>query len=231
MQPYVFPYIGYFQLISAVDVFVFYDDVNYIKGGWINRNNILVNKKPHMFTIPLTSPSSFTSISQTKIDLNKFEIFKFKFLKTIQQSYKKAPFYESVFPLLERFFLLNNSALISDIAINSVITVSEYLGMNTDFEISSLRYSESKSLDKVNRLIDISKRKKADIYINPIGGRQLYAKEQFIENNIELQFIKSEEIVYQQFKSDFVPWLSIIDVLMFNSIEDIQLQLNKYTLI
>ncbi|WP_417237267.1 WbqC family protein [Bizionia paragorgiae] len=231
MQPYIFPYIGYFQLINAVDTFVFYDDVNYIKGGWINRNNILVGDKANMFTISLNNPSSFNTISETKLDLNKFEIFKLKFLRTIEQSYKKAPLYKKIYPMLEDFFLVKENILISEMAINSVVMVSNYLGLQTDFKISSINHADSKGVDKADRLITISKKEMAKEYINPIGGQDLYNKEHFKNNNIKLHFIQSEEIVYKQFKGDFVPWLSIIDVLMFNSKEEIQLQLNKYTLV
>ena len=231
MQPYLFPYIGYFQLINAVDTFVFYDDVNFIKGGWINRNNILTNKKSTLFTVSLDSPSSFSLISETKIDLKKIDSFSTKFLKTISQSYKKAPFYEEVFPMLEVFFLLKKRLFISEMAIDSIVMISEYLGINTKFQRSSINHSATKELEKADRLISIAEKEGATTYINPIGGMELYSKKFFATNNIELHFIKADDIEYSQFKNDFVPWLSIIDVLMFNSKEDMQLLLNKFTLV
>jgi len=93
MQPYVFPYIGYFQLIELADVFVFYDDVNFIKQGWINRNNVLANNKSLLFTIPLNKISSFVKINEVIINENFFNKWQNKFLRTIEQSYKKAPFF------------------------------------------------------------------------------------------------------------------------------------------
>ncbi len=231
MQPYLFPYLGYFQLINAVDTFVSYDDVNYIKGGWINRNNLLVNQKPYMFTISLESPSSFTLISETKIDIEKFVVYKGKLLKTITQSYKKAPFYKEVFPLIEDFFITNNKIFIADLALDSLVLVSNYLGINTTFQKSSIAYHNSKEFEKTDRLIDIIKNNNAQEYINPIGGIDIYDKEDFNINGIQLQFLKTQSVVYKQFENDFVPWLSIIDVLMFNSKEEIGLLLNKYELV
>lgn len=231
MQPYLFPYLGYFQLINAVDTFVGYDDVNYIKGGWINRNNLLVQGKPSLFTISLESPSSFTPISETKIDSRKFALHKKKLLKTITQSYRKAPFYKEVFPLLEDFITTNNSLYISDFAFDSVILISNYLDINTTFKKSSVDYPDSKGLEKTARLLDIIKKNGAQEYINPIGGQEIYDKAIFKLNGITLNFLKSQNSVYKQFDNDFVPWLSIIDVLMFNPKEEIGAMLNKYELV
>lgn len=231
MQPYIFPYIGYFQLLNAVDTFVFFNDVNYIKGGWINRNKILVNKKESLFTISLSNSSSFKTIEDTKIDLSKIEAFKIKWLRTISQSYVKAPYYRQVIPVLKDFLLSNNRQYISELAMDSVMWVSNYLGLNTNFQVSSLHHPESRGLDKSQRLITIINKEGAKEFINPIGGVDLYNKEEFNKSKIELQFIKSADLKYKQFDIDFVPSLSIIDVMMFNSIEEIQEMLNNFELL
>ncbi|WP_417558553.1 WbqC family protein [Mesoflavibacter zeaxanthinifaciens] len=231
MQPYFFPYLGYFQLINAVDIFISYDDVNYIKGGWINRNNLLIQGKPNLFTISLEDSSSFSLISQTKIDIKKFSVFKKKFLKTITQSYKRAPYYNDVFPLLENFFDSNNKTFISDIAYDSLILISNYLKLNTKFQKSSIQYADSKGLDRTERLITIIKKNKAQDYINPIGGQDIYDKDYFKLKGIKLHFLQSIKVNYIQLDNDFVPWLSIIDVIMFNSKEEVGHLLNKYTLV
>ena len=230
MQPYVFPYIGYFQLIKAVDKFIFYDDVNFIKGGWINRNNILINKNKSLFTIPLDKASPFVAINQTIINSNFYENWKLKFLKSIEQSYKKAPFFEETYSVVEK--ILNKKfEKISDLAICSIIEISEYLKINTQFEISSERYPLTGEVDKLDRLVSICKINKADNYINPIGGMELYSKTDFLKNDIILNFIKANPITYTQLNNEFVPWLSIIDVIMFNSIEEISELLDKYELV
>ncbi|MCP2037671.1 WbqC family protein [Chryseobacterium sp. HSC-36S06] len=228
MQPYIFPYIGYFQMIHTVDVFVFYDDVNYIKQGWINRNRILVNATDVLFTIPLKDASSFKMIKDTEI--NKDGTGYKKILKTIEQSYKKAPYYETIFPLVENVFNRTHDS-IADFAFESIKEVNAYLGISTILERSSSNYAESKRLDRAERLIEICKRTSATEYINAIGGMELYSKEHFASKGIDLKFIKSKPIEYEQFNNNFVPWLSIIDVLMFNSVEEIHDMLNCYELI
>ena len=227
MQPYFFPYIGYFQLINAVDKFVFYDDVNYIKGGWINRNNILLNGKKKYFTLNLKESSSFKRINQIFI-VSRTE----KLIKTINQSYSKAPYFKQVFPIIEEIILnINNSSFISEIAAISVIKTSEYLGLKPIFEISSDKYYETKSLEKSERLIKICKLNNTDTYINAVGGKELYKKESFINDKIDLFFLQSKITEYEQFGNDFIPYLSIIDVMMFNSPEVIHKMLNNYELI
>jgi len=229
MQPYIFPYIGYFQMVNAVDKFVFYDDVNYIKQGWINRNRILVSNKDYLFTVPLKNASSFSLISETLINEVLFEKWKLKFLQTIQQSYKKAPHFERVFDMLKIFFN-SNYVSISEMAIESVKSVSQYLGLNTEFVLASKTY-QNKGMERQERLIDICKTEKANHFINALGGQELYKKEDFQKEGIKLDFIKTQPITYKQFNNEFAPWLSIIDVLMFNGKEEIKKMLNMYELI
>lgn len=224
MQPYFFPYIGYFQMIKAVDTFVFYDDVNFIKNGWINRNKILINGQASYLTLQLKDASSFKLINQIAFNDNRNRL-----LKSIIVSYRKAPYFNEVFELVERCFRLDADKVAS-IAINSIMEVSSYLNLNTAFEVSSEKYADTRGLDRAHRLIEICKRKNANTYINAMGGAELYEKSFFIENNIILAFIKPREISYNQFKNDFVPWLSILDVLMFNSVAEVQMMLDNYDL-
>lgn len=229
MQPYVFPYIGYFQLIKSVDVFVFYDDVNYIKQGWINRNKILVSGKELLYTIPLKDASSFNTIRETEVNVHLFVKWRAKFLRTLEQSYKKAPYFEEVYKLIVNI-LDNDFTLIADLANESIIKISAYLGIITKFLCSSSDYPDTKSLDRESRLIEIIKRNNAVCYINPIGGQELYTKEFFLKKGIELSFIKSKQINYKQFNNEFIPWLSIVDVMMFNSPEEVNSMLDQYEL-
>lgn len=216
-------------MINAVDKFVFYDDVNFIKQGWINRNRILVSNKDSLFTVPLKNASSFTQINETVINQPLFERWKTKLLQTIALNYKKAPFFNEVFLLLEQV-LEEQYAFIAQLAVKSVVLTSAYLGINTRFCTSSETY-KNKGLIRHERLIDICKQENATHYINAIGGQVLYKKEDFIKEGIRLDFIKTLPLSYKQFNDEFVPWLSIIDVLMFNSIEEIRVMLNKYELI
>lgn len=227
MQPYIFPYIGYFQLINAVDKFVIYDDVNFINKGWINRNNILVGGKAHLFTIPLQDASQNKLIRE--VALAKHDPWQKKLLKTIQQSYQKAPGYQKVFDLIQEIVNLEVGS-INELAIHALQKTCDFMDIGTEIVASSTIYNNT-HLKGQDRILDICKQENADHYINPIGGMELYDRNKFENEGIRLNFIKSISCPYPQFKNAFVPWLSVIDVLMFNRSEDIKKQLEAYELI
>jgi len=227
MQPYFFPYIGYFQLINAVDKFIIYDDVNYIKRGWINRNNILINNEKKYFTLNLSKLSQNKLINEIKIGENKDKI-----LQIIKQNYIKAPFFDEHFKIIEEIFNeIKPDSLISQVAGLSLIKISEYFNINTKFEYSSEKCFDTKGLEKADRLIAICKKNNADTYINAIGGRELYNKEYFLDKGINLKFIKANITEYRQNENVFEPSLSIIDVMMYNSKEQIHTMFENYELL
>jgi len=228
MQPYFMPYIGYYQMIKAVDKFVFYEDVNFIKQGWINRNRILLNNKDFLFTIPLEKANSFCLIRDTLINEKFYESWKHKFLQSIDQNYKKAPNFLAVNDLVQSV-LDAKCKTISELAIESILATSRYLGLKTEFFVSSERY-QNKDLGRQERLLDICKKENATHYINALGGQDLYDKESFKERGIVLNFIKTLPITYKQLNDEFIPWLSIIDVLMFNSVDEVHEMLDKFEL-
>ncbi|WP_338766589.1 WbqC family protein [Bernardetia sp. ABR2-2B] len=228
MQPYIFPYIGYFQLINAVDKFVIYDDVNYINKGWINRNKILVNNNETLFTIPLQKASQNKKIREIEINYTQKGIN--KFIKTIQNSYSKAPNYSKVSTFIEDILLHKMYKNISELNTYSIKQICNYLNITTPIIDSSSIY-ENEELKAQYRILDICKKEKATVYINPIGGKEIYDKPLFEKQNIDLFFIKSEPVIYSQYKENFVPFLSIIDIMMFNSKETIQYFLSKYQLL
>lgn len=230
MQPYLFPYIGYFQLINAVDTFVFYDDVNFIKKGFINRNNLLINNEKQRFTIPCKAVSQNKKINEIEIDRSSNALKKLE--ESIVVNYKKAPFFDAVMPVLNDFFKEALAyASIAQMAMHSVQLVAGYLELSTKFEISSKRYADTAHLKKADRLIAMSSDAQAKTYINAIGGQELYTKAQFNAQSLELLFLQSNAINYSQFNTKFVPWLSIVDVMMFNDKETILKFLNSYTLV
>lgn len=228
MQPYFMPYIGYFQLINAVDKFVFYDNVNFIKRGWINRNRLLVHGKESLFTIPVSK------VSQNKL-INEIEIFnesnnKRQILKTLKHNYKKAPYFNEVFTLFEEILNFNESNLFNYI-FYSIKKVCDFLEINTELLLSS-NINIDHSLKANIKIIEICNELKAHKYINPEGGTELYIKEDFLEQGIELLFLKPKLSPYTQSnKHNFVPGLSIIDVMMFNSKAELKEMLNDYTFI
>ena len=227
MQPYFFPYIGYWQLIHAVDKFVVYDDVNFIKKGWINRNNILLNKNAHLFTLPLSKASQNKLINEINLQENLTE--RQNILKTIYSAYTKAPYFYKIKDILETIIMydeLNLSLYLQ----NQLKIISDYLCINTEFLLSS-ELQNDKSLHSQDKILDICKFLNADEYINPIGGLELYDKNIFLQKGIQLYFIKTWDIEYKQFGNNFIPNLSIIDVMMFNSPEQIKKMLDNYELI
>lgn len=225
MQPYFFPYIGYFQLINAVDKFVFYDDVNFIKNGWINRNRILVNSTPTYITVQLKDASPFKLINQVEFTDNRQKIG-----KTIQMAYKKAPHFEMVWSVISNCLTYETNS-VSELAITSIKEICHFLGIKSDFEISSQKYSETRVLKRTARILNICKKNNAKVYFNAIGGSQLYQKDEFKVNGIDLFFLNTQNIIYNQPSTTFYPNLSIIDVLMNNSLEEVQTMLNKYEFI
>lgn len=227
MQPYFFPYLGYWQTLNAVDKYVIYDDVNYIKNGWINRNNILLNNQKHLLTIPLDGASPFLLINQIKTTPRENE--KEKLLKTIEVAYKKAPYFDVVFPIIHDV-IMEKSNLIINALVLQLKSVCKYLDIQTELIISSTMDKDN-SLKAQDKVIHICKMLGGTQYINAIGGQELYNFEDFKKNGLELSFLKTEFTPYKQFKNEFIPGLSMIDILMFNSPEQIKQMLNDYTLI
>lgn len=227
MQPYFFPYIGYWQMIDAVDQYVIYDDVNYIKGGWINRNRVLINGESKYLNLQLDQASPNKKINEINISTNK--VAHRKLLNTVQMSYSKAPYYNTCFSLVEKIMDYDNINLGQFLA-NLIYSVCEYLDINTSIILSSdiTKKNELKGEDKV---LEICKVLNADTYYNAIGGQELYSKERFKAHGITLSFLKTNNIEYTQFKNEFISNLSIIDVMMFNSKETIKQMLKEYELV
>lgn len=228
MQPYLFPYLGYFQLINYADLFVIYEDVSYIKQGWINRNNILVNGKSHLFTVPVRDASSFKPIYQTLINIDKYPKWKSDFLRTLDLNYHKAPYFEAIIPVIKEV-LHTEYTFVSELAVSSITAVCTYLGINTPF-VGSIVYRNG-NLKGQDRIIDICRIEKSDVYVNAIGGIELYSRDEFKKHGLDLRFLKPVLFPYKQFDIGFVPMLSIIDVLMFNSAEESAEMLNQFELV
>ncbi len=227
MQPYFFPYIGYWQLINAVDTYVIYDDVDYIRRGWINRNNILLNSIKHLITFSVSGVYTGIKINKVMVDENCREHE--KLLKTIAYTYKKAEFFSQVFPILEKILLKKNK-YICEMLIYQIIEIAKYFDIKTKFFISS-QLEKNTNLKGECKIIDICKCVNSTVYINAIGGKALYTQSNFSKENLALYFLKPNTICYKQNSNEFVPNLSIIDVMMFNSPDKIREMLNAYELI
>lgn len=214
MQPYLFPYIGYFQLINSVDKFIFYDDVAFIKQGWINRNNILLNGKKYLLSVPLSNISSYALINATLVS-RKPDNWQIKLLNTIRLAYGKAPYFKDIFPLIEQVINSSSDQPVSFVAKNSIKLILQQLNITTVMVESSSVYNNN-DLKGEYRVIDICKKENADTYINASGGKELYTTESFKSAGINLVFIEPGLPEYKQFENDFIQGLSIMDILMFN---------------
>lgn len=228
MQPYFMPYIGYWQLMNAVDKYVIYDDVNYINRGWINRNRILVGGEVKYFNVCMVGASQNRKINEIQIDSNSKLIS--KKLKTIEYAYKKAPYFNQVFPIIESILSFKNRNLALYIE-NSIYSICDYLDIETEIIISSSLNKNNKLKGK-EKIINICKILEATEYYNALGGQKLYSYEEFKSCGIKLKFLKSDNITYQQLGNEFQADLSIIDVIMFNSKEQVvDMLLHKFAII
>lgn len=228
MQPYFFPYIGYWQLIHAVDKFVIYDNIQYSKGGWINRNRILVEGKDKFITLPLKKASDYLDI-QERLLADNFPSVRGKLLNQIYAAYRKAPHFEEVYPLILMCMEYENPNLFQFL-FHTIQCLMKYMDIKTEIFVSS-KIERNSGLKKEKRVIALCKTLEGTQYINPIGGTSLYEKCDFVNEGLTLNFIKPCINEYVQGPVPFVPNLSIIDVLMHNSQERIQEMLNEYVLL
>lgn len=214
MQPYFMPYIGYFQLIAAVDVFVVYDNVKYTKRGWINRNRYLRGGEAATFSLPLKGDHDFRQIRDREIAA---EFKRGKLLNQLSAAYRRAPHFGTTFPLVESVVGYPERNLFRFIE-HSISITCDHLGIASGVTRSS-DLAIDDSLRAEDRVLATCEAVGANVYMNAIGGLELYSREAFRARGIDLTFIRSRPLQYQQEGSPFVPSLSIIDVLMFNPIE------------
>lgn len=223
MQPYFFPYLGYYQLAYAVEKFIFLDDVNFIKQGYINRNSILLNEKQHRFSIPVSKISSYRKIN----DHHYLEEYS-TFIKLLENAYKKAPFFLETMQLISSITRDQNSNVAYKNA-KTITAVFDYLSINRKFSFSSAT-EEKSSLKGEDRVIYLCKKSNITEYINAIGGKNLYDKTTFNSEGITIKFIKISSHYYSQATDNFTPYLSMIDILMHCEKQEIKEMLSKYEL-
>lgn len=227
MQPYFVPYIGYWQLLNAVDTYVIYDDVNYINRGWISRNRILIDGRPAYFHVPMLKASQNKKINE--IQVNQEIGLKKKNLRTLEMAYKKAPYFQEIFPLAEEIINCGEQVLSQYLAY-SIGVICDYLEITTKRLMSSA-IPKNNELRGQEKILEICRILRADEYYNAQGGQSLYSFPKFQEEKIQLKFLQSGDIRYRQFGNTFEPNLSIIDILMFNSREAVIEMLSDYELI
>ena len=249
MQPYFMPYVGYWQAISAVDKYILYGNLTFIKDAWMNRNRIRQkNGLVNIITVPLQRKSSNTLINDIQID-NSFK-WNEKLLKAILLNYSKAEYFDEIYPLMEQLFTQRYDTLMQ-LNAQTICDVANFLEIKTEIDYDNSRYLEmeeilkdieadysklpylekTRPIRKVARVFEFCRRENSKHFINAIGGRELYDKDEFAQYGIKLEFVETHHIEYNQFGNPFEPNLSIIDVLMHNGKERTQQLLNEYTLV
>lgn len=222
MQPYFFPYCGYFQLMAAVDAFVVYDNIKYTKKGWINRNRIQTRGAESLISLPLKKDSDFLDIRARQLsaafDRNKL-------CNQIAGAYRHAPWFSAVMPVVENI-IQNPDDNLFDYLWQGLIGLRDYFGLSCELIVSSSLLANH-ALKSQDRVIDICQVMNARTYINPPGGMALYSRQDFVERGLELQFIQPHPWRYPHSDAEFIPWLSIIDVMMFNPRDEVVRRLQR----
>ena len=227
MQPYLFPYIGYFQLMASADSFVVHDDVQYIKGGWINRNRVLSSSGSSWVTLPVAAGPHRLNINQRcYVPGPKGPR---QFLRRLEACYRPAPNFAEVYELV-RALLLHEERNVAAFNTHALRAVAKRIGITTRIIVSS-ELTKDDCLRGEARVIAICEALGAERYVNPIGGTALYQQPRFAEHGLELAFLRPEPRGYRQFGSVRVPGLSIIDVLMFNDALTVREMLEEFTLV
>lgn len=234
MQPYFFPYIGYWQLINTVDVFILFDDVQFIRHGWVNRNRVLKHGGGWQYiTVPLAKHSMNEKIKN--IYAHSVADWKLQVLRQLEHynyaKRNKAPFYNEVLELLIRTFSkISLDEKVTTINALIIKEICSYLDISTTILISSEQQFNYESVqDAGDWALKIAEQMNADEYMNPIAGKDIFNPEKFQLSNIKLSFLRSDDINYNQ-GGVFEPWLSIIDVLMFNGRVGTQSLISQYSI-
>ena len=209
IQPYLFPYIGYFQLIDKCNIFVLYDDTSYIKRGFINRNFVSDGTQVIRFTVPVPGSSQNIAIKDLCFDFDAC-----KLLKTLENCYKNAPYFSSGMQVVEKVIeYAKDESSIAKVVHYSLKIISDLIGLNVRYMYSS-EIEYDRALSRSGKLIHMSKLTRSSAYVNPIGGTSLYRKEFFRDRGMVLLFLKPQIVPYQQFSGEFFQFLSILDFLM-----------------
>lgn len=222
MQPYFLPYIGYWQLLAACDRFVLYDRIQYTKKGWINRNRFLLNGRDEVFSLPLRKAAEGLDVVEREL-APEFEPG--KLLGRWKGAYHRAPHFARTFELMERVLLDCPDRNLYAFVRHSIFAVATHLGIHTPIVTSSDLPPSATAGRGVEKVLGICQAEEATCYLNPIGGQDLYDKQVFAGRGVMLQFLRSRPIEYSQFGGRHVPWLSILDVLMFNPVEVVREQM------
>jgi len=230
MQPYFFPYLGYYSLIKHTDKWIVFDSVQFIRHGWIERNRILKPQDGWQYiSVPLEKHTRETLINNIKI--NNEENWKDKIVRQLEHYKKRAPYYKEVMKLIDNIFQKKYYSIV-DLNVSCLVEVCVYLQIDFNYSIFSEMNLEIAPVREPDEwALNICKAINADEYVNLPGGIEFFTREKFNNENIKLSFQKINIKPYNQHRTSFIPDLSIIDVMMFNSKDEIKILLDNYELI
>jgi len=217
MQPYFLPYVGYFQLIESVDLFVVYDNIKYTKKGWINRNRLLRDGHDAVFSLPLKHDSDALDV-RDRVLAPDFRPE--KLLQELAGAYRRAPYFVQTFPLIERIVRFEERNLFEFLH-HGIVATCEHIGIGTEIRRSS-EIAVDHNLKGQDKVLALCAAVGTGVYVNAIGGMELYSRDEFRRRGITLRFLRSGPFEYPQFGAPFVPALSIVDVLMFNPLDAVR---------
>jgi len=232
MQPYFFPYLGYFSLVKHTDFWIVFDPVQYIRRGWMNRNRILAPEKPNggwqYISIPVKKAPRETLISD--IFINNDIQWQDKLFRQLEHYRKKAPFFNTVNSLLKESFSTELSTITS-LNVHLLSSVCEYLSIPFSYAVySEMDFPDTPANQPGDWALNICKHLGVATYINPPGGKNIFPKEEWHANGINLKFLSSQLPYYSQRREESIMGLSIIDVMMFNSPDEISVMLDEITI-
>ena len=229
MQPYFFPYPGYFSLIKNADKWIFNDEVQMIHKGWVERNRILKqNGGWHYIRMPLVKHKYTTLIKDVRVRTH--EDWQRKILAQLGHYRKSAPHYYQVISFLNEVFKKKFDCLTHQNAYLLQMTCA-YIGFEMKYEVLSemdIDFRYIKAPDDWS--LNICKALGYDHYLNPILGKSFYDRNKYEKNEIQLDFLRFNEPPYKQFNDEFISGLSIIDIMMFNTPDEINTMLDDFTL-
>lgn len=231
MQPYFFPYLGYFSLIENTDHFIFFDTPQYIKKGWINRNRIIgCGTDPVFINVPICKAPQNTAIKDIRISNN--EPWKEKLFGQLSIYKRRAPYYNDVISLIENIVASNNYGdSMSQLAIQSIVETCDFLGISINYDVFSEMDMHINASAPDEWALEISKELGYTRYVNPPGGLSFFDRQKYKSAGIQIDFLEQQLCPYIQKKGFFTEGLSIIDVMMFCSNDEIHDMLSKYNLL
>ena len=228
MQPYFLPYLGYWQLMGFVDRFVVYDDIQFTKKGWIHRNRYLNNGSDQMFTLPLKKDSDYLDVVDRRLT-DSWDVEKIKLRRRIEGAYDKSPHFHEAMPIFNECIEYEGSNLF-DFIFGSIKIIRESLDVGTQLLVSS-ELGETKHLKGQERVLEICRSLGATEYVNPIGGYELYDRNVFAQEGVELRFHKIGDVAYNQMQRDFLPNLSVLDILMFSGVDGVKKEMGNFEIL